>query len=79
MSVMFEVYYRSPEDAGREDDFTRTVEAHGGRLDYREVADRPGGPVVLTYGFAERDGAEAAARDLRGRGVHVEGPQDYGA
>jgi hypothetical protein len=79
MSVMFEVYYRPPADERREEDLTRAVEALGGRLDFRETADRPGGPIVLTYEFAERDRAEAAARALRARGEHVEGPQDYGA
>jgi len=79
MSVMFEVYYHSPVDTRREERLTQTVEALGGRLDYREVAERPGGPVVLTYEFAERERAIEAAGALRAKGEHVEGPQDYGA
>lgn len=78
MAVMFEVYYRSPADERREQDLTRAIEALGGRLDFREDPDRPGGPIVLTYEFDDWGRAEAAAHDLRGRGEHVEGPQQYG-
>jgi hypothetical protein len=79
MAVMFEVYYRSPADERREAELTCAVEKLGGRLDFREAADRPDGSVILTYEFAEQSRAEAAASALRARGEHVEGPQDYGA
>jgi hypothetical protein len=79
MSVMFEVYYRSPADERRERDLTRTVEAHGGQLDCREDAPRPDGPIVLTYVFQDRTHAEDAARVLRETGEHVEGPGEYPA
>ena len=79
MSIMFEVYYRAPADERREQDLTQAVEALGGRLDFREVEQRPGGPIVLTYEFEDPDRAEAAAQVLRSRGEHVEGPQEYSA
>ena len=77
MSVMFEVYYRSPADDRRESDLCQTLATFGGRLDFRETAERPDGSIVLTYEFEDRERAEAAARALRSRGEHVEGPQEY--
>jgi len=79
MTVMFEVYYRSPADECRERDLAALVETLGGRLDCREPAERVDGPIVLTYEFDDRSRAEEAARILRDRGEHVEGPQDYAA
>lgn len=79
MSIAFEVYYRSPIDERRERDLARTIEAFGGRLDFREPAVQPDGPIVLTYEFEDRERAEEAARTLRACGEHVEGPQDYAA
>lgn len=79
MSVMFEVYYRAPTDEERERNLSRTIEGFGGRLDFREPADRPNGAIVLTFEFNDWDCAEEAARVLRERGEHVEGPQEYAA
>lgn len=79
MAAMFEVYYRSPANEPRERELAALVETLGGRLDYREPADRPNGPIILTYEFADRSRAEEAAQLLRARGEHVEGPQDYAA
>jgi hypothetical protein len=77
MTAMIEVYYRAPVDERREQTLARTVQAYGGRLDYREPANQPDGPIVLTYEFDDRSRAEEAARALREGGEHVEGPQDY--
>ena len=79
MSSMFEVYYRSPIDERREAGLARTIAEFGGRFDYREPAEQRDGPIILTYEFTDRERAEAAARFLRDRGEHVEGPQDYAA
>lgn len=79
MSVMFEVYYRSPADACRERDLATFIETLGGRLDYREPAEQADGPIVLTYEFPDRLRAAEAVGMLRARGEHVEGPQDYAA
>ncbi len=79
MSCMIEVYYREPTDEARENRLVESAKAYGGRLDYRESPDRPGGPVCLTFEFSEADQALAAAESLRGHGEHVEGPADYGA
>lgn len=81
MIYMFEVYYRTPADPDRERDLARRVAEFGGRLDYREDPGSAGrsSAVCLTYEFDTWSAAEAAADALRGRGEHVEGPQDYGA
>ena len=50
----------------------------GGRLDYREVPERAGGPVCLTFEFPGAEEAQAAAESLREHGEHVEGPAEYG-
>jgi hypothetical protein len=79
MSFMFEVYYKSPADARREETITDRVAHRGGKLSYRENPPEPeGGPVCLTYEFDELDPALAAAAALRQQGEHVEGPVDYG-
>jgi hypothetical protein len=77
MSVMIEVYYRAPADEGRERTLARTIQTYGGRLDYREPANRADGSIILTYEFDDRTRAEEAVRALREGGEHVEGPQDY--
>ena len=80
MSVMFEVYYQAPANPEREATLNRLVAEFGGQLDYREEPD-PHGPdsVCLTYEFDDWSAAEAAARAVRAKGEHVEGPTDYGA
>src|SRR5438067_766068 len=74
-----DAWFQRHPDERREGDLKRAVEALGGRLDYREDAAAPGGAIVLTFEFDDRERAEAAARALRARGEHVEGPQDYAA
>jgi len=78
MTFMFELYYRSPEDKEREARITAQVAAGGGRLDFREPADKEGGPIVLTFEFDSEAQAEAVASALRERGEHVEGVCSYG-
>jgi hypothetical protein len=79
MSFMFEVYYRPPVDLQREATLTERVTGLGGRLTYRESPeDGAGRSICLTYEFAQREQAEAAAQMLRKQGEHVEGPADYG-
>jgi hypothetical protein len=78
MSVMFEVYYKSPPDEDREATLTTLVQKTGGRLGYRESpTDTEIGSICLTYEFDKRDAAEAAASLLRQQGEHVEGPVEY--
>ncbi len=77
MSFMFELYYRSPEDKAREAQILAEVSAAGGRLDYREPADRADGPICLTFEFESREQAESVAESLRQRGEHVESVCDY--
>jgi hypothetical protein len=77
MSFMFEVYYRSPEDLPREARLCAAVTAAGGRLDFREPASTAGGPICLTFAFADRAQAESTAEALREAGEHVEGVSDY--
>ncbi len=79
MSFMFEVLYKSPSDILREADISESVSHFGGCLTAREEPDNEGvGPVCLTFEFKDRGVAEEAASCLRSRGVHVEGPVDYG-
>ena len=79
MSYMFEVYYKPPQDPRREATLTKQVTHLGGRLSFREDPDEQGmGAVCLTYEFDDWTAAEAAARAVRARGEHVEGPTDYG-
>lgn len=78
MSVMLEVLCRSPRDAEREARLAGAVRPAGGELTYCEDADRVGGPVTLTFEFADRGRAEQAAALLREHGEHVEGLGDYG-
>jgi hypothetical protein len=76
---MFEVYYKSPVDPKREEEITGAVARFGGSLDCRETPAETGtGSVCLTYEFGEMELAEKAARLLRERGDHVEGPVGYG-
>jgi hypothetical protein len=79
MSYLLEVYYRPPADAQKEEALTSRLLAMGGRLTYRE-APKVGASrgICLSYEFAQRDQAAAAARLLRDQGEHVEGPVDYG-
>lgn len=74
---MFELYYRSPEDTARESRIIAEVVASGGRLDYRESADKPDGAICLTFEFENRELAESVAESLRQRGEHVEAVGDY--
>ena len=79
MSVMFEVYYSGPADAGREAGLTELVIRGGGRFDFREeTGQSERGGVCLTYEFDNWGLAAAVADTLRQRGEHVEGPVDYG-
>ena len=79
MSFMFEVLYKPPSDARREEAISEFVSQFGGSLTCREELDEIGaGPVCLTYEFDDLRVAEKAASGLRSNGVHVEGPVDYG-
>jgi hypothetical protein len=79
MSVMFEVYYRSPPDVCKEEALSARVSSLGGRLTFREVPqEHEMGGVCLTYEFDAWEQAEVAAEALRQQGEHVEGPCDYG-
>jgi hypothetical protein len=78
MSYMFEVYYKAPTNAAKEEAVTTRVAALGGRLDYREDATEHTG-ICLTYEFDDRNKAMEAAEVLRQLGEHVEGPMDYAA
>jgi hypothetical protein len=78
MSVIFEVYYKSPPDDEREENITGLVIKRGGRLDYRESpSGEEIGSICLTYEFDDRHAAESAAEFLRQQGEHVEGPMEY--
>ena len=79
MAYMFEIYYCAPADPAKEARLTDLVARLGGRFDFREepTASNNGG-VCLTYEFDKWETAATAADDLRQRGEHVEGPQDYG-
>jgi len=78
MSIMFEVYYRTPIDEQRETRILREVTRHGGGLTYEEKPQCPEtSAICLTYEFNDRKSAEDAARVLRELGEHVEGPGDY--
>ncbi|MGC3990223.1 MAG: hypothetical protein QM796_11185 [Chthoniobacteraceae bacterium] len=77
MSFAFDFYYRSPEDMNREEQVIAEVASGGGRLDFREPADRVGGPICLTFDFESRTQAETIAAALQTRGEHVEGVYDY--
>jgi len=79
VTYMFEVYYKLPTDARREEALTNQVEKLGGCLDFREEPTLPDlGGICLTYEFASFDSANRAAELLRSQGEHVEGPTDYG-
>jgi hypothetical protein len=77
MSFMFEFYYKSPEDKAKEADIVAEVLAAGGRLDYHELPEKEGGPIILTFEFVRRDQAEVIFDAFRQRGEHVEGISDY--
>ncbi len=79
MSVIFEVYYKSPADEARESRISKVVVAQAGRPDYRECAPEPEiGSVCLTYEFEDSEAADLAASLLWQRGEYVEGPMEYG-
>jgi hypothetical protein len=79
MSFMFEVYYVPPVNPQKEDLLTARLSPFGGRLSYRESPSDDGrNSVCLTFEFNDRSQAVIAAESLRGEGVHVEGPLDYG-
>jgi hypothetical protein len=79
MSFMFEVLYKSPADTQREVAISESVSQFGGSLTCREEPEVVGtGAVCLTYEFDDLKVAEQAASSLRSRGLHVEGPVDYG-
>ncbi len=80
MSVMFEVYYRRPQDVAREARLTEQIVSLGGRFDFWEENEIPDvcSYVCLTYEFDEWPQAELVAAVLREQGEHVEGPQEYG-
>ena len=77
MSYMLEIFYRAPADERRERRLNACAASHGGRLDYREPPQTPGGPICLTFEFDGLEQAQAAAGCLRGEGQHVEGPCAY--
>ena len=54
MSFAFDFYYRSPEDTKREARVIAEVVSGGGRLDFREPANRVDGPICLTFDFESR-------------------------
>ncbi len=76
MSVMFEVWYKRPDNPLKETALTNRVSSFGGRFDYREEATEHTG-VCLTYEFDSWDTAAQAAEVLPQLGEHVEGPADY--
>ena len=77
MSFMFEVYYRGPKDNERERDIVAFVAQFGGRMTFQELVDSPNNAVCLTFEFGEIEFADRAAKALRLRDEHVEGPYDY--
>ena len=77
MTFMFELYYRAPEDEPREAGIIAEVTAAGGRLDFREPAEKPDGSICLTFEFESRELAESVAESLRKQGEHIEGVSDY--
>ena len=81
MNVMFEVLYSRPRDQAHEQKVASIVASHDGKLDCVEETDIPGvsSTVTLTFIFASRLKAEAAASALFARGHHVEGLGDYSA
>jgi hypothetical protein len=76
MSVMIEIYYRSPEDISRERRIETIAGNHGGSFTFRE--NEPGKSICLTAEFDSWEKAEAAAAEIRESGEHVEGPSEYG-
>lgn len=79
MSWMIEAYV-SDRDGDRTEETVRSITAsRGGTLTFREVAtaNTPQRGVCLTLEFTTRATAEVVAEELRGIGVHVEGPCDY--
>jgi hypothetical protein len=80
MSIMLEVLYRAPRDAEKETRIARILEEFNGHLTHKEepADDGLSDTVCLTFEFAERHSALAAANRLRMHGEHVEGPMDYG-
>ena len=75
--ICLRVYYEPPTDPKKEEALEQSVLKLGGRLNYREDPDGFGS-ICVTYEFDGLEQAEAAAVALRQRGVHVEGPVDYG-
>ena len=78
MTYLLEILYHAPADERRERHAAACAASHGGRLDYREEPDAPGGPICLSFKFDARDQADTAAGRLRDCGEHVEGPSGYG-
>jgi hypothetical protein len=77
MSVILEVYYRSPIDHSREERITAEVVKSGGKLAFREEPNEISRAVCLTFEFSDREVAKLAASAIRLLGEHVEGPSDY--
>jgi hypothetical protein len=78
MSYAIEVYYSPPIDPVREEGQTRDVAAFGGSMTCRELPTALTKAIVLTFEFDNPESAADAKAVLRTRGVHVEGPYDYG-
>ena len=80
MSWAFEIYYKRPADAAREESIANRVAQFGGRLQHREETSDPGvaDNVCLTFEFGDQVHADQAASDLLQKGEHIEGPFDYG-
>lgn len=80
MAWAFDMYYKLPRDAAREQRFAHEVSSHAGRLDHADVTAIEGvsATVCLTYEFDDPSAAEVCAAFMRSRGEHVEGPYDYG-
>ena len=78
MSVMLEVYYGKPEDAGRERRIAECASPNGGLVTCREDSGPTCGGICLTIEFSSWEAAETAKSKLQEAGEHVEGPGDYG-
>lgn len=81
MNTMFEVLYPRPRNPACAQKVSRVVASHDGKLECVEETEIAGvsSTVTLTFVFASRVKAEAAASALFALGHHVEGLGDYPA
>ena len=78
MSVILEIYYKSPENLSREARISDEVVKLGGTLSFKEQPESAASEAIcLTYQFPDREIGERAAKAIRSLGEHVEGPSDY--